>query len=105
MRWKNDELQFLIDNSDKMTIDEIAKKLNRTNGSVYKKCLKLKINYINSGNICTDWTDDQINFLKENYKTLSNAFLQESISLLVTSIIHHCPSTQTLFHSCPPPCK
>ena len=44
MRWSNEEIDFLIKNSSKMNILEIANKLNRTGNSVYKMCLKL--NYI-----------------------------------------------------------
>lgn len=80
MRWNNDELNFLIENSNKMNIAEIAKCLNRTNIAVYKKCLKLGIKYINSESVCTKWTDNEINFLKQNYMTLTNSFLAKKLN-------------------------
>jgi predicted transcriptional regulator len=40
-QWTNEDINYLIQNSKHMTIDSLAKKLNRSHVAIYKKCLKL----------------------------------------------------------------
>lgn len=56
-----------------MSITDMANKLNTTEMSVYKKCLKLNLNVGKAFNN-TEWTDKQIDFLIDNYTNLSNSF-------------------------------
>ena len=71
MAWKNEEIEFIKNNYDKLSVKEISIKLNKTNKAVRGKIerLGIKLKDLNRVEIFK-WTDKQIDFLKQNYKTM-----------------------------------
>jgi hypothetical protein len=74
-KWNNDEVQFLIDNYDNFQYSKLAdimsEKFNSkfTEGSIN---IKLKRLGIVSGTNNAEWSNEEVNFLVNNYKNLSN---------------------------------
>ena len=69
-KWNEEELQFLRENYGVLSLEEIAKKLNRTVSSIMHKA---KRNGIKS--VCKSeqrWTDEQVQYLIDNYKLKTN---------------------------------
>ena len=75
--WTQDEIDFLKENYDILTQEEISSILNRTIKSIQKKMSYLGIKkYIRNDN----WSQDEINFLKENYSNVSNEELMNILN-------------------------
>lgn len=79
MKWSNEEVQFLLDNHNNMFIDELSEKLHRTQCSIYKKCknlnIPIKIKHTGDYKTPSPWTQEEIDFIKENYTKYNNAIL------------------------------
>lgn len=73
MSWTNDEVCFLRDNYNKLSVKDLSTSLNKTEKAVRAKLERLKLNLssLNRQEIFK-WNDNQINFLKNNYKTLTD---------------------------------
>lgn len=67
--WTEEDEQFLKDNCKGRTYDELAKLMpNRTRSSIEFRCQQLGLNkYIKDGRQKTEWTDEEIKFLKTNH--------------------------------------
>ena len=82
--YTQEEVDFLIKNYQKMTIQEIADELGRTYGSVFRKAQDLYLS--KNGCINNVWSDNEINFIKENYKEMTNKEMAEHINRTSKSI-------------------
>jgi dUTP pyrophosphatase len=82
--WTQEECQYLIDNYKTKEYTEIAKVLGRTESSVGKKAIKLKLMKKNE-EIC--WQDWQLDFLKENYGKISAKEISEKINKTKGTVI------------------
>lgn len=59
------DFNFIKENYEKMSVEEIAKKLNKCKTTIYKAISKMNLKYVNrDGKI---WTKEEIDYLKENY--------------------------------------
>lgn len=66
MRWTNEEELYLYDNHEDKTAGEMAKDLNRSTQSVYKKMRELKIDTKGTSKL----TDEAKKFIKDNYEKM-----------------------------------
>jgi len=80
-KWTKKEVEFLKKNYGKMSNKEIAKRLNRSYGSIQPKAkeLGLKFEY---------WTKRQINLLRELYPNESNKKISKIIKKNLSAINH-----------------
>jgi len=89
--WTNEEIDFLIKNSEKYSISYLAEKCKRSYGAIYKKCIKLNLKILKENGYRikfeNNWTDNDIVFLKKYYLTRSNFWLSQKINKSVKSII------------------
>lgn len=83
-KWDDLELNFLIENFQKMKYSEISKVINRTVPSIKEKIkyLKLKKNRVYKNS----WNNDEINFLIENYSKYGCKFCSEYLNKTKSSI-------------------
>lgn len=100
-RYSNQEIQFIIDNYQTMSVKEIASALNRTEKGVRHKIeqLKLSLNTL-PRNIAFQFSDEQIDFIKDNYLKLSDQKMSKVLNIPAHQIclkrislglrIHHC---------------
>jgi very-short-patch-repair endonuclease len=73
--WTEQEKKLLMDNYGAIPLTEIAKKLNRTRGSVTTKANKgLKL-------LTTPWTDKNVKYLKDNYLSMSDVNIAKELKL------------------------
>lgn len=72
-KWTQFEEQYLINNYNKLTISQIAKHLNKTEGAIMKRVWKLKLTTPNV------WTNEDIKLLRKLYPIHSNEYLSENI--------------------------
>jgi hypothetical protein len=77
--WTGAEDQFLRNNYGKLSIDEIATKLNRTFLGTYAHARALGMTGKNRPAQVV-WTEEQIAYLKEHYKTTSKPELCEKLN-------------------------
>lgn len=77
-KYTNSEIDFLIKNYQKLTIQEIADSLNRTYGSVFRKAQDLKLT--KTGCLNNKWSESEIQFLKNNYKNKTNKELSNILN-------------------------
>lgn len=68
MRWTNEEELYLYNNHEDKTAGEMAKDLNRSTQSVYKKMRELKIDTKGTSKL----TDEAKKFIKDNYEKMSD---------------------------------
>lgn len=85
--WEKEEIDFIIQNTS-MSIIELAKKLNRSQVSVKCKLDRLKIKRSSPTRIKSFLTPEEVKFLKQNYKILSNDELADKLNRSVYSILH-----------------
>ena len=72
-RYSNQEIQFIIDNYQTMSVKDIANSLNRTEKGVRHKMEQLKLNLsLLPRNAAFQFSDEQIDFIKANYLKLSD---------------------------------
>lgn len=60
-----DDYEFIRNNYEKMTIQELQKHLKKSQSTIYKAIVKLKLVYFNREG--KPWDENEVNFLKENY--------------------------------------
>lgn len=77
-----DEIQFIIDNYQNMTVAEIASKLNKTNGSISNAARKLGL--VKQPH--KEWTNEEIEYLKHNYGILSVKEISKTLNRTAPSI-------------------
>ena len=76
-KWTKSELEFLVDNYDKLSTKELGEKLDRTVSSVSHAMSRhgLKNKEIPKHGHKNTWTEDDIDFLIQNYKNANNGYL------------------------------
>lgn len=67
--WTEEDIQFLKNNGDKLTPQELAGKLNKSLSNVYKYLKQYKLDKWRSNG--EKWTDEEIQYLKDNYLNMS----------------------------------
>lgn len=80
-RWKQEEIQYLIDNFQINNIDKIAMGLDRTKDSVYKKAMRLKLT-----KIVKRWTEDEVEILVNCWGKYSREKIAERLNRSSISI-------------------
>lgn len=63
-KWTKQEIDFIVNNSDILSTEEIANKLNRSESSIIKKRHSLGIKCKVRKNGSTIWTDEEIEYLR-----------------------------------------
>ncbi|EPY6472509.1 hypothetical protein ACWO4B_003206 [Clostridium sporogenes] len=78
MKWSDSDIQFLKENVDILTYEEIGNSLNKTKAMVVKKTkkLKLKKKYIHQ----RKWTEEETKFLINNYKNMEYKEIAKKIN-------------------------
>lgn len=81
-RYSKDEIDFICSNYDKLSVKEIAQALNRSPKGIRNKieALKLPLCTLNR-NKPYDWSDYEITYIKEHYKTMSDAKMGKALNL------------------------
>lgn len=80
-RWAEEEEAFLIANYQTMTVKEIAKRIGRTESSVSKRVLKIRLKKRNTRKV--------IEFIKENYEKLSYKAMAETLGISKQTVWYH----------------
>ena len=73
MTWKIEDVEFLKNNYDKLSVKELSEKLGKTNKSIRSKLerMGLGLRELNRQEIFK-WNKEQLDFLKTNYKTMTD---------------------------------
>ena len=73
MTWKNEDVEFLKNNYDKLSVRELSEKLGKSNKSIRSKLERMGIGLrkLNRQEIFK-WNKEQLDFLKTNYKTMTD---------------------------------
>ena len=79
--WSNSELDYLRLNYGKLSINDIAVKLNRTAKAVNHQAARL-------GLIEPKWSDEQITFLKDNWVKLTSIELAKQLNKTKSAVEH-----------------
>lgn len=74
--WTDKEIEFLENNYNIFSNTELSKKMDRSLYSIEKKLKRLGLKK-SSRSLSMKWSDDDINFLKENYSKITNKELSE----------------------------
>lgn len=72
------DLNFLKDNYNKLSVIEIAEKLNKSKTTIYKHIYKLGLHFDNK--VGKPWTNEEIDYLKNNYKKFTYKKLAEKLN-------------------------
>lgn len=79
-RWTKEEEVYLINNYMSMMYCDIAKVLDKTEGSIRAKCFDLNLVKNNA------WSDEEIEFIKNNYKRLSIGEIAKYLNRTTNSV-------------------
>ena len=73
MTWKIEDVEFLKNNYDKLSVRELSEKLGKTDKSIRSKLERMGIGLrkLNRQEIFK-WNKEQLDFLKTNYKTMTD---------------------------------
>ena len=73
MTWKIEDVEFLKNNYDKLSVKELSEKLGKTDKSIRSKLERMGIGLrkLNRQEIFK-WNKEQLDFLKTNYKTMTD---------------------------------
>ena len=73
MTWKIEDVEFLKNNYDKLSVKELSEKLGKSNKSIRAKLERMGIGLreLNRQEIFK-WNKEQLDFLKTNYKTMTD---------------------------------
>lgn len=93
IRWSEEDINFILNNKN-MPINELANYLNRTIGSVKKKKYSLanhkkdknKIEAKKRKDVKSEWTKEDILFLKENFTMLTNKEISDKLNRSINAI-------------------
>ena len=86
-KWKQEELNYLIENSKEKSVKEIALKLDRSEKAVRNRLSILNISLIDVKKIQFKiWTQEEIDFLKNNYFKYTVKELSEILQRTESSI-------------------
>ena len=80
--YTNEELEYIKNNYDVMTIQQLSEKLNKTYNSISNAVRKLGI----KKQIHKQWTEEENNFLKENYLYMTNEEMSKALKRTFNSI-------------------
>lgn len=69
--YSDEDVKFLLNNYDKFSLEELAKKLNRTVSGVYTKINNLGLKYTER------WSEEELNLLEKVYPIYTNKYLVE----------------------------
>ncbi len=83
-----DELKFILDNKDTLTYKEIAECVRRSPAFVYRRIHKYCENYSKSVGYASKLTNEDLEFLKQNYNSYSNDELCAMFDLHVNTLIY-----------------
>lgn len=89
-KWTKDEIEFLISNYNKLSLDELAQKLDRTLSSIVHAATRFGLK--NKKLICKHghknvWSKDDIDFLVSNYKSATNVYLCDYLDKSIKSLV------------------
>ena len=73
-----DDIRFLKDNYEKLSVIQIANKLKKSKATIYKHIYKLGLHFENK--IGKPWTNEEIEFLKNNYKKFTYKELAQMLN-------------------------
>lgn len=83
--WSSDETEFLKNNYPKLSMQNIAKILNRSVRAVESRIGRLGLYSTNRAKLIT-WSSDEVKFLKENYLKLSLREIAKSLNRSIGSV-------------------
>lgn len=70
VKWTKEEIDYIKRDWGKVTVDEMAKELNRSYDSIMSKAYKLGKN-VNKGNRQKRWSKEEVDYLEDTWGTLS----------------------------------
>lgn len=82
-KWTKEEVEFLKNNRENLTVKELATELNRTESSVTHKLKSLNLR------VSSFWTKEEDDFLKENFLVLSYAEIAEKLNRSREAVAQH----------------
>jgi G:T-mismatch repair DNA endonuclease (very short patch repair protein) len=85
---KQDELQFILDNKDILTSQEIGNRIGRSHSFVLRRIHKYCQNHSKSVGYASKLTQDDLNFIKQNYNSYSNDEFCTMFNLHVNTLIY-----------------
>ena len=86
-RYSNQEIQFIIDNYQTMSVKDIANSLNRTEKGVRHKMEQLNLNLsLLPRNAAFQFSDEQIDFIKANSLKLSDEKMSKILNISASLI-------------------
>lgn len=71
--WTQEELEFIKNNYGKMTAQELADQLGRTESSVTHKLVRHEIKSPR------EWSDDELQYIKDHYKDMTNSEIAKAL--------------------------
>lgn len=84
-KWAKEEIDFLRENNETMTHEEMGKSLDRTVGAVQNKCNRVGIDFQKS------WTNEEDDFLRLTHKSMTLNEMSEKLhSRTIWAINHRC---------------
>lgn len=86
-RWTNEEVDFLKNNINKLSVEEIAKKLNKTVHSIRSKAYSLELS---TESIRRKWTNEEIDYLKEKIGCMSMYAISKKLRRSINTIRIKC---------------
>jgi len=85
-QWTEDEIMFIVENYDKMTLWEIAKVLGRSIGSVNTKIVALKKEGKLNVKKHRPYTEEEVRFIIENYGKMSARMIALKLNRPIKSV-------------------
>lgn len=95
-RWTEEEIEYLIENYSDNKSEDLSKKINRSCSAIYRKGRELGLSKskkhisnmtsIRNKMVSEKWSDDEINFLIENYPNNKNKDLSKKMNRSLDSI-------------------
>ncbi len=82
--WSNEEIDFLISQSNEISSKEISKVLGRTEKAISKKRFLLGVKINKGYGVKTVWTNDMLRFITDNYEVFSNRELADKMGVTLT---------------------
>ena len=80
--YTQDDLDYIINNYNNFTVDELSKRINKSYNSTYNAIRKLGL----VKQFHNEWTDVEIEFLKNNYSTMTSSEISKYIKHSIASI-------------------
>lgn len=80
--WMKEELKYLLNNWGEVPLQQIMESLGRTEDSIVRKARRigLDVKKKKEEQLKRKWTNDEIEFLKNNYKTITSNVIADYVN-------------------------